>query len=75
MKAYVSACLVSLAASALAAPWDLPKRSNVRLEARDNSTTVDLGYEVHSATVNVSTWFIFAWLFGRLLLPTVSNIP
>ncbi|KAF7531969.1 hypothetical protein G7054_g8395 [Neopestalotiopsis clavispora] len=85
MKAYVSACLVSLAASALAAPWDLPKRSNVRLEARDNTTTVDLGYEVHSATVNeTGSYYLFSNVpyaqqpigdlrFQKPVLPTGTN--
>lgn len=85
MKAYVSACVASLAASALAAPWDLPKRNLGRLERRDNSTTVDLGYEVHSATVNeTGNYYLFSNVpyaqqpigdlrFQKPVLPTGTN--
>lgn len=59
MKSSVSYCLATLVASAVAAPWDLLKGQAERLEARDDTPTVDLGYEVHSSTVNVSTILVY----------------
>lgn len=56
MKGLLSIYWASWAGSALAAPWEweLPNRDLERLEARTDTPTVNLGYEVHSSSLNVS---------------------
>ncbi|KAK6077846.1 carboxylesterase family protein [Seiridium cupressi] len=61
MKGSLSICLASLAASALATPWDLPARQWERLETRADTPTVDLGYDVHSSTLNsTGNYYLFS---------------
>ncbi|KAH6654298.1 Alpha/Beta hydrolase protein [Truncatella angustata] len=61
MKCSLSICLAFLAASAVAAPWDLPRSQTERLEVRDDTPVVDLGYEQHSSSINsTGNYYLFS---------------
>ncbi|KAH8673786.1 Alpha/Beta hydrolase protein [Xylariales sp. PMI_506] len=78
MKGFVSACLASMAVSALAAPRDVQSRQTT-------TPTVDLGYEVHSGSINsTGDYYLFSNIpyaeqpvgdlrFQKVSLPTGSN--